>query len=131
MAAENRTFRSFMVMYKADAGTAMINTKIKTESLLDLHRILCSMNGYNKPMAEWDTVVVHEHRDSGEVLEMSKDDLKEFDYLYPFKGRSLALEEKEDTSIGGKLTEVYVRRHTNVTTVLNEKSLLRSYGYAH
>lgn len=127
------SFRSFTVMYQMEEGGVRVTSKIKTMTLKDLHRSLCAITRYQKPVRDWHTLFIHEHLEGGDVHELLKDSLVEFDVLYGFehKPQTLALEHKKDVDIGGELTSKYVKRFTTITSILTDKSLLRNEGYAH
>lgn len=136
MTAPHKTdFKEYRVMYRINKGDIQVTMRVRTTGLEALHRILCQMSAWRKPVKEWDELIIHETRDDG-VVEMDKTWLCAWDGAYEFgKGAAeprfdLAPPEK-DGGIGGKLTSKYVRRHQFPVSVLSDKSLMRSYTYAH
>lgn len=136
MTAPNKTeFKEYRVMYRLNKDDIQVTMRVRTTGLEALHRILCQMTSWRKPVKEWGELIIHETRDDG-VVEMDKTWLCAWDGAYEFgKGEAkprfdLAPPEK-DGGIGGKLTSKYVRRHQFPVSLLSDKSLLRSSTYAH
>lgn len=94
----------FFVQYKVKKGDTPINMRVSTEGLEELHRILCSMDSFRTPMADWDTVEIHEMLEGGKVASIPQRHLADlFDWQYGF-----GVKKEEDTP--SPITPVHVVR---------------------
>lgn len=87
----------FRVQYRVKEGDSPINMTVKTTGLEELHKILCSMDSFRTPLAQWHQVDVHEFFDDGSVADIPQKHLANlFDWQYGFgKKQELSAEEEE------------------------------------
>ena len=115
---------TFHVSYKVKEGDLAINMRATTDSLEELHKLLCGMDSFRTPVAQWHQLDIHEHLTDGSVAVIPQAHLANlFDWQYGFgKNQELGLEDKEapeDTEEPAPLTAVTIVRRKNTQPLLS------------
>lgn len=119
----------FRIAYQIKEGDAVINMRATTDGLESLHKLLCGMDSFNTPLAQWHSVEIHELLENGNVALIPQAHLANlFDWQYGFNKRqdlvpALTLEEKEDEPL--PYTAVTVTRRARKQPLLSTTSWWR------
>ena len=113
----------FHVAYQVKEGDQTINMRASTESLEQLHKLLCGMDGFQTPLAQWHSLEVHEVLENGTVAIIPQAHLANlFDYHYGFgKKQVLAIEHKTEEE-PQPLTAVKIVRRKRTQPLLSTAS---------
>lgn len=86
----------FRVQYRVKKEDIAITMRCRTESMEELHKILCGMHGFKIPLGNWHELIIHETLLDGSVADIPKEHLaREFDWKYGFeKEKEPATEDK-------------------------------------
>lgn len=98
MAKEMRKLE-FRVQYRVKSSDSPITMRVRTETLEELHRLLCGMASFKLPVKDWHELEIHETLLDGSVAIIPKEHLAEsYDWKYGFKFLKAAIdnEEKEE-----------------------------------
>lgn len=114
----------FHVSYKVKEDDLAINMRASTDSLEELHKLLCGMDSFRTPLAQWHQLDIHEHLMDGSVAVIPQAHLANlFDWQYGFgKKQELGLEDKEaptNTEEPPPLTAVTVVRRKYTQPLLS------------
>lgn len=125
----------YRVQYKVQEGDTPINMRASVESLEDLHRMLCSMDGFRTPPGEWALLELHEdHRDGTVSLIPQRHLAQAYDHLYGFgQTKKEEVEEKEEVPWGTIVpwTPVHIVRRKNKQPLASEAKWWKEVGNAY